>query len=296
MYSDLSQKYAGLLDVEDVEELFKKLTESYGSLNLAARACGIARTSVYGWENANYVKSITKKKVLNACLKRDITETLNFITSRSKEKTADLLITYLSSMYQKAIEKSASKEVFQNLLSQFLKARDEHFGFIQDTLEDEVRTMLTTLSEKAIDFGVFIPLDSTDMIKPSYLLEIAPSIIKDVFVKRIDKIEVSRKYNISIEIPTIFERALEEILPKGITTAQQPATFEKHYTLLLDWEKAMIPRGRLMRLSEEGVNKVPPPIDETEKIIKEQAGVFTSLPGVKLTEESNQITVPQKTD
>lgn len=276
------------MDIEDVEELFKRLTESLGSLNLAAKACGIARTSVYGWENANYVKSITKKKVLTACLKRDLLETLNFLTLRIEEKTSDLLVTYLSSIYKKTIEQSANKEIFQKLLFQFLEARQEHFGFVNSSLEDTVSSMLTTLSEKAIEFGISIPLDPTDMIRPKYLLEIVPDVMKEVFEKRIDTIGVARKYNIPVEIPAIFEKAFEEILPKGITIAQQPATIERYIVLPIDHEIAKMPSRRLIKLSEEGVNKVPSPIDETEKIFKEQAAIIASAPSAHWTEESSQ--------
>lgn len=222
METYLSRKYSGLLDVEDVENLFEKLKQKYGSIRKTAERCGVARSTAYGWEKANYVKLITKTKILEASLKDYLMETLGFLTNKSKERTSDLLLTYLSSIYQKAIVEE--RETFQNLFYQILSARREHFGLIQDTLQDEVSKMMSILTEKAFKFQISFPRDSLDMIKSSYLLEMIPNLTRDIFVERADLSEVANRYNIPPEVPMILENAWKAVMPTFAKTFAQQTT------------------------------------------------------------------------
>ncbi|NIO38161.1 hypothetical protein GTO27_10745 [Candidatus Bathyarchaeota archaeon] len=153
---------------------------------------------------------MTKKKILKASLEDNLTETLDFLTSKSKERTSDLLLTYLSSIYQKAIKQD--RDNFQNLLHQILRARREHFGLIQDTLQDEISDMMSILTEKAAGFQIYPPQDSLDMIKSSYLIEIMPDLTRDILVERADLSEVANRYSIPLEVPRVLVTSWKAVM------------------------------------------------------------------------------------
>ena len=222
METHLSGKYSSLLDIEDVESLFENLKGIHGSIRKAADKCGVARSTAYGWEKAKYVKSITRTKILKASLEENLIETLGFLTNKSKERTSDLLLTYLSSIYQKAIR--ADREMFQNLLPQFLNARQEHFGLIQDALQDEVNKIVSVLIERAIEFQIRLPQDSLDMIKSSYLLKIMPDLMRDIFIERVDLREIANRYGVPFEIPITIENAWKAVIPRLTKTLAQQIT------------------------------------------------------------------------
>ncbi len=227
METHLSSRYSSLLDVEDVEYLFEKLKQANGSISKAVVQCGVARSTVYGWQKANYVKSVTKMKILKASLEKNLIETLGFITSRSKERTSDLLFTYLSSIYQKALREDRGS--FQNLLKQILDARRVHFGLIQDSLQDEVSEMLSVLTERAREFRINLPEDSLDMIRSSYLLKIIPDLTRDIFVEAADVGEIANRYSVPLEVPRILEESWKAITPKFPETFAQQITPGEHW-------------------------------------------------------------------
>lgn len=222
METYLSRKYSSLLDIEDVESLFEKLKQAYGSIRKTADKCGVARSTAYGWEKAKYVKSITRMKILKASLEVNLIETLGFLTNKSKERTSDLLLTYLSSIYQRAIREDI--EIFPNLLLRFLDARREHFGLIQDALQDEVGEMMSILTERATEFQIPLAQDSLDMIKSSYLLKIMPDLIHDIFIERADLSEIANRYGVPLEVPTTLENVWKAIIPRFATTFAQQTT------------------------------------------------------------------------
>lgn len=216
MVSSLAERYAHLLDVEDVIDLFDNLAGIYNGIEGASARCGIARSTPYGWEEAEYIKLETKKKVLDASLNERPTETLDFLMKKSKEKTADLLLMYLSIIYQRALDESIDFEAFENLLNTFLTARRNHFGLISDEIEDDVNEMLTVLEEEAKKRDITPSPDTLNMIKPRYLLEIMPNVVSDIVQKK-NLLAVSRKYNVPMEVPQALSMALEGVTIPRIT-------------------------------------------------------------------------------
>jgi len=232
METNLSTKYSSLLDIEDVESLFEKLKEIYGSIRKAADKCGVARSTAYSWEKAKYVKSITRTKILKASLEENLIQTLGFVAGKSKERASDLLLTYLSSIYQEAIGKD--RENFQNLLNQFLNARREHSGLIQDTLQDEVSEIMSILTERAKEYQIPLLPDPLDMIQSSYILEIMPDLIREIFVEGTSLGEIAKKHDIPLEVPLAFENAWNTIIFRFRTFAHRDV-FEP-YERLLFWK------------------------------------------------------------
>jgi len=208
MFSSLVERHAYLLDVEDAIDLFDNLARIYHGIKGASARCGIARSTRYIWEEAEYIKLETKKKVLDASLNERPAETLDFLMKKSKENTADLLLMYLSIIYQRALDESIDSEAFENLLNTFLTARRNHFGLISDEIEDDVNEMLMVLEGEAKKRDITPSPDTLNMIKPRYLLEIMPNVVSDIVQKK-DLLAVSRKYDVPMEVPQALSKALE---------------------------------------------------------------------------------------
>jgi hemerythrin superfamily protein len=218
----LAQKYAHILDAEDIMELFENIKNVYGSIQKAAAKCDVARTTPYGWEQANYVKTITKIKVLKASLEANLIETLRVLTNKSKDRTGDLLLAYMTAIYQKAID--INQPEFEQILDRFLVTRQEHNGLIRDTLYDEVTLMTQTIAEKAMRLQINLPQDSIEHIEPLHILEIIPDIVWDLVMKRLDPIAITNKYGVPIEIPITIQGALEPIISGSTKLTTQPVT------------------------------------------------------------------------
>jgi hypothetical protein len=227
----LSQKYAYILDAEDIEELFANVTEAEGSIQKAVDRCNVARTTPYGWKKANYVKTITKMKILKASLETNLTETLRLLTRKSKDRTSDLLLTYMNVIYQKSF--NTSREEFERILNRFLNAKQEHHGLIHDLLQDEVTLISKELAKKARELEITVPQDSIENIEPMVIMDIIPDIILDLVSKKLKPLEIANRYGVPIEIPLIIENALEPVISSS-TTLSAPTAAEnwlKYYQM-----------------------------------------------------------------
>lgn len=171
----ISNKYAGILTKEDVGQLFDKLTEILGNRSEATRQCGLTGKATYDWEKAAYLKLATKRKVLEACLKINFLNTIKYLLTRSSERTTDVLRTILSFMYAEAIE-TMSKELFIQLITEFVSLRKEYCGLINDRISDEVTDMLLMLRQKALELEVPVPKKSINEIPTKEFLDVVPLI------------------------------------------------------------------------------------------------------------------------
>jgi len=163
---------------------------------------------------------------LKASIETNLIATLRVLTNKSKERSSDLLITYFSSIYQKAI--SVDQSNFRQFLNQFLTERREHYGLINDTIQNEVDTMLQSLAEKSIEFHIPFPSDTIDMIRPTQMLEILPNIVTELFIKRADPSEIMNKYNVPIEIPNVIRDAYNFVMPNPTRRDVQPSDEQWH--------------------------------------------------------------------
>lgn len=152
--SYIANKYARVLTKENVSQLFDTLTERLqGNRSEATRQCGLTGKATYDWEKAGYVKLETKRKVLEACLRIDFLDTIEYLLSRSSERTVDILRTILSTIYAEAIETDA-KEQIGALFNKFDTLKTRYRGLIRDQIEEEVADMTWLLSEKALELGI----------------------------------------------------------------------------------------------------------------------------------------------
>ena len=206
----LSQKYAEILEAEDIIELFENVKKAFGSTEKAAEKCEIARTTPYAWNRVNYVKTITKTKVLKASLETNLISTLGLLTNKSKNRTGDILLAYLSAIFQEAMVEDQSN--FENTLDRFLSVRQEYYGLINDALRDEVNLMYKTISEKALRLDINLPQNSIATIDTDRIIEMIPYVISDLAIRKIDPVEITNKYGLPLEIPLVINSALEPII------------------------------------------------------------------------------------
>lgn len=221
MPSYISDRYAGILTKEDIGQLFNKLTESLeGNRSEAARQCGLTGKATYDWEKAAYLKLGTKRKVLEACLRTDFLNTIEYLLSRSSERTIDVLRTILSTVYAEAVE-TVPKERFIYLINRFETLRIQYRGLIKDRIIDEVTDMLLMLRQKALELVVQIPKKSIDDISAKEFLDIFP-LISEMYLnnpQRINYIANTLDFpleSIEMLLPTFkkLQRAGEKVTPE----------------------------------------------------------------------------------
>jgi hypothetical protein len=150
----ITDKYAGILTEEDVAVLFSLLAKELGeNRSEAARQCGLTGKATYDWENAAYVKLGTKKKVLEASLKKNFLGTVEYLFGRSTDSNLDLLRTILSTLYANALEASSVEE-FKSTFAKFEITRTRNLGMIRDGIQTEVTDMTTLLRDRAAELGI----------------------------------------------------------------------------------------------------------------------------------------------
>lgn len=186
MSSYLAEKYSDLLSVEDTLVLFKMLAETYGGISEAARACGIARRTAYLWTTSNYVKPQTKKKIVEALLEAEPEQILPYIAKRSVNQSAEVLITSLFSVYEKAVEQT-ERNKFLEFANLFDQIKVENSGLIADKLQREVSDMVIQMSRDAADKGVNWSPKPLEVFKAEQLEVIIPMVTREILAKGQDK-------------------------------------------------------------------------------------------------------------
>jgi len=199
----LAKKYADLADKEDLSYLVSFLP---GGISEISRRCKLTRRTLYRLQQEENIRQETKTKVLEACLETNPSQTLRYLLRRSKDKSASILLTYLSSIYQSAVT-AKIPQAFKTGLDSFIEARREHFGLISDEIEDEVSSMLRFLDEKASELTVDLPVDTLQTTRCSHLLEIIPRVIQDIRVGRIAE-DLSKTYNVPVELTRVLSDSL----------------------------------------------------------------------------------------
>lgn len=171
MNSYIADRYARILTKENISELFDTLTKRLqGNRSEATRQCGLTGKATYDWEKAGYVKFETKRKVLEACLRIDFLETIEYLLNQSSEKTVDILQTILSAIYAEAVEID-SREKISMLLNKFDRLKMRYRGLIRDQIEEEVAEMTWLLKKKALKLRVPLRQRSIKDLSAQELLE-----------------------------------------------------------------------------------------------------------------------------
>jgi len=179
----IADRYAATLTTEDTAYLFNALTNKlHGNRSEAARQCDLTGKTTYDWGIASYVKINTRRKVLEACLKIDFLDTVEYLLKRSNERAIDILRTVLSTIYAEAVE-TASPEQYAILLDRFERLTSEYHGLVYDKIKDEVTDMLWTLRQKAQELKVPVRPKSIDEISAKELLQALP-LLAEIYLSR----------------------------------------------------------------------------------------------------------------
>jgi len=217
----LAEKYAYLLQKEDVSQLFQELEKTHGSISKACRECGIVRKTKYDWNRTISLKLDTKKKVLKALMKINSEKILEYLLVRSKENTVDLLSINLSYLYEKAMAENIEERSFIQSIKRFEKIKNEHAGLIRE-IEEEIGDMSRFIREKALQLGVTLPPEPIDTFRPSHLLEMIPTVIDTIYYRQDFRnfAELAKDLHVPKElVETLFKSIL--LSGRGITARVQ---------------------------------------------------------------------------
>lgn len=179
MSNYIVDSYAGMLTKGDVLQLFDGLVTTLGdNRSKAARRIDITNKATYDWRDAKYIKFDTKCKVLAASLEESFLETIEFLLNRSGDRTVDILMTVLNTIFNEAME-TESKSLFSNLIDKFDTIRRLYRGIVIDRLNDEVSEMLFTLESKANTLGLPFPEKSISDISAQQLIDVLPLLVME---------------------------------------------------------------------------------------------------------------------
>jgi hypothetical protein len=224
MSSLIAEKYANLLTLEDVVWLFELLEKATGNKADAAKICGLERKTTYGWEITKEIRLSTKKKVLAALVENLPQETLDFMAEKSVQASVDILRTYLSALYEKAMtEKDATD--FLRLASKFEEKKEKYAGLIADYLEIEVGNMSELFPEKAMELGVVFQPSPIRTVRLSEFSKFLPHVIKTVSMldPNTPKVEIAKIFNLPSEFVETLSTALREYyIPTGRLIPTEP--------------------------------------------------------------------------
>jgi len=210
MSNIIVEKYANLLTVRDIIELFNGLEKTLGSRVEAAKMCRLERKTIYGWEKTGEMRLKTKKKVLTALVDNLTEDILEFITKRGFETSLDLVRIYLSYLYENAIDK-VNIEEFTRLALKFEQARQEYSGLIADKLELEVGNMSRSLYDRASEIKISVPKAPIAIVNLQKVSPLVPALAKIMILSpEITELELANRFNLPREFVSSLSTALRE--------------------------------------------------------------------------------------
>jgi len=200
--SYIAEKYAGLLTEDDVANLFDLLTrELGGNRSEAARQSGLTGKATYDWAQVAYVKLGTKKKVLDASLKTNFAETVEYLLDQCTDRNIDLLRTVLETFYANALE-STSQDSFKEVQLKFDNVRKNHAGLIRDGIQNEVVEMEISLKSKAEQFGLVVEPKATNELSADEVLN-AIELLGNVYVENPAQVEALAVKDMGLPLETV---------------------------------------------------------------------------------------------
>lgn len=225
MSSILAEKYANLLTMQDIVSLFHRLEKVAGSRSEAARMCGLERRTVYGWQTTREIRSKTRERILAALLEGMPEDTLEFLTRKSVESSTDVLRTYLSAMYEKAMSEGVDNQEFSRLAIKFDQTTRRYAGLSVENLQPEISVMLWHTSERAKEIGVaFQPLPN-DLVRLTQFSRLIPNLVKAVSALSpyVPDNEIASTFNIPAAFVSAMSTALHEnyIAIRAVEPAQE---------------------------------------------------------------------------
>ena len=141
------EKYAKLLDESDIKYLFKNLEQLLGSRNKAAQVCNLTRKAVYDWEEPiEQMKNETKEKVLEQSLNYLTIETLEYLSSKIVESGREVLISFLTSLYENIFSTEDKKEILK-MTQKFQEIKTHYYGLLYNRYEYEIDDLTSKIDK-----------------------------------------------------------------------------------------------------------------------------------------------------
>jgi len=232
--SMLAEKYAHMLTRTDIIHLFGRLEETVGNRSQAARICGLERRTIYGWDTTREIRSRTRERILAVLLENLTEETLEFLTRRSVESSTDVLYTYLSSMYEKAMSEGTDNQEFSRLATRFDQTKQQYEGLLAGTLQNEISAMLQHTLVRAKEIGLaFRPLPN-DIVRLTEFCRLIPDIVKAVATLSpyVPHNEIAKIFNLPAGFINVLSAALHDsyIPIRAVEPTQMVQVFPRDQT------------------------------------------------------------------
>ena len=193
----MAKRYAGVVTKQDVEYLLFSLLDTE-RLSAVSRISGLTRRTLYKLKDRADIRTKTKLKILRASFEASPSDVFSFLVERYKGNAAGVLMSYLSYLYNEALQSKQPAE-FELAFSKFLDARSKNFGLISDEVENEVETMFRFLDESATRFGVPTPLESLRTTNREHLLKTLPLLVSSLQSGDNSPLSVARLFDVPIE-------------------------------------------------------------------------------------------------
>jgi len=204
MYDYIVDSFAGVLTKGDVVALFNELVDHYsGNRSRAAREIGVTPATTYGWQDVNYIKHDTKKKVLKAIFEHRHLVAFEYLLGRASDKQTDILRTVLIDLFNKAIVAEEPEE-FREVYLKYEEIRTHFRGTIRDHIEEEVSEMNYSIGERADELGVTIFEPSIDDLTARNLIDTLPLIVMEYRTNLSNPAEAARNLRLPIESVQTF--------------------------------------------------------------------------------------------
>jgi len=210
--SMLAEKYAHALTMRDFIDLYRKLEETVGSRSMTARKCGIERRTIYGWDTTKEIRLKTRERILSVLLEELTEETLDFLTKRSVESSKDILRTFLSSLYEKAMDEATNNQEFSRLASRFDQTRQQYEGLLSEDLRSEVGGMMQYTLTHAKEIGIHLRPLPNEIISLTEFSRLIPDLVKTILVSApyFPTSNIAKQFNLPLDFVNTFSLALHD--------------------------------------------------------------------------------------
>ncbi len=201
-----------MLTMRDFINLYTKLEEKIGNRTLTARKCGIERKTIYGWDTSKEIRLRTRERILSVLLEELTEETLDFLTKRSVESSADVLRTYLSSLYEKSMSEETSNQEFSRLSLKLDQISRHYEGLIDENLQPEIDTMVQHAVMHSKEIGVPFAPQPREIVRLTEFSRLMPDLVKTISASApyFPTSEIANIFNLPVDFVDKFASALHD--------------------------------------------------------------------------------------
>lgn len=198
-YQYLVDRYAQSLTKYDSKALLERSKGRTGSLTAAAKEADITRKTVYDWENStDDVKTLTKRKILEANFEADYHGTLDFLTRKAAIDYNEILQRYVNAKLDK-ISKANDPQEFKNEVSDLEKYLKAHSGAILDIRTLHMDEAIKMINDKACSLGVQGIPEGINFISPHILSQKFLHLLEVICLKTMFKEEIAERLNLPLD-------------------------------------------------------------------------------------------------